>query len=90
MDSVLQSPERRSTSVDAPFYNGEASVAELRRCLAEVLPRASAQHEIILVNDGSRDRSWDVISKLRTADTVQDSTEDRDVTNEQLISASRK
>jgi undecaprenyl-phosphate 4-deoxy-4-formamido-L-arabinose transferase len=32
--------------------------------LAEVLPRVSAQHEVILVNDGSRDRSWEVISEL--------------------------
>jgi undecaprenyl-phosphate 4-deoxy-4-formamido-L-arabinose transferase len=28
------------------------------------LPRVAAQHEIILVNDGSRDRSWEIISEL--------------------------
>jgi undecaprenyl-phosphate 4-deoxy-4-formamido-L-arabinose transferase len=32
--------------------------------LAEVLPRISAEHEVILVNDGSRDRSWETISEL--------------------------
>jgi undecaprenyl-phosphate 4-deoxy-4-formamido-L-arabinose transferase len=32
--------------------------------LEEVLPQISAQHEIILVNDGSRDRSWEKIAKL--------------------------
>jgi len=61
---MVQSHERRSISVVTPVYNGEASVGELCRRLAEVLPRISAQHEIILVNDGSRDRSWQMISEL--------------------------
>jgi glycosyltransferase involved in cell wall biosynthesis len=61
---MVQSHERRSISVVTAVYNGEASVGELCRRLAEVLPRISAQHEIILVNDGSRDRSWEMISEL--------------------------
>jgi undecaprenyl-phosphate 4-deoxy-4-formamido-L-arabinose transferase len=64
MDSALQVPERRSISVVTPVYNGEASLPELCRRLTELLPRISAQHEVILVNDGSRDRSWEVISEL--------------------------
>jgi glycosyltransferase involved in cell wall biosynthesis len=64
MNSALQFPERRSISVVTPVYNGEASVAELCRRLEEVLPRVATQYEIILVNDGSRDRSWEVISEL--------------------------
>src|SRR6266699_2467346 len=64
MDLPSQSPERRSISVVTPVYNGEASVAELCRRLGEVLPHVATQHEIILVNDGSRDRSWEVISEL--------------------------
>jgi glycosyltransferase involved in cell wall biosynthesis len=64
MDSALQFPERGSISVVTPVYNGEASVAELCRRLEEVLPRVATQYEIILVNDGSRDRSWEVISEL--------------------------
>jgi undecaprenyl-phosphate 4-deoxy-4-formamido-L-arabinose transferase len=61
---MVQPHERRSISVVTPVYNGEASVGELCRRLAEVLPKISAQHEIILVNDGSPDRSWEVISEL--------------------------
>ena len=61
---MVQSHERCSISVVTPVYNGEASVGELCRRLAEVLPRISAQHEVILVNDGSRDRSWETISEL--------------------------
>jgi len=64
MDLSARSPEQRSLSVVTPVYNGEASVAELCRRLSEVLPRVATQHEIILVNDGSRDRSWEVISEL--------------------------
>ena len=64
MDLPAQSLERRSLSVVTAVYNGEASLAELCRRLGEVLPRVATQHEIILVNDGSRDRSWEVISEL--------------------------
>jgi glycosyltransferase involved in cell wall biosynthesis len=64
MDLPAQSPEVRSLSVVMPVYNGEASLAELCRRLGEVLPRVAMQHEIILVNDGSRDRSWEIISEL--------------------------
>jgi glycosyltransferase involved in cell wall biosynthesis len=64
MDLRAQSLERRSLSVVTPVYNGEASVAELCRRLGEVLPRVATQYEIILVNDGSRDRSWEIISEL--------------------------
>src|SRR5438094_102171 len=64
MEFPLQVPERRSISVVTPVYNGEGSVAELCQRLGDVLPRIAVQHEIILVNDGSRDRSWGVISEL--------------------------
>src|SRR5262249_48797138 len=64
LPDMVQSHEWPSISVVTPVYNGEASIGELCRRLAEVLPRISAQHEVILVNDGSRDRSWEVISEL--------------------------
>jgi undecaprenyl-phosphate 4-deoxy-4-formamido-L-arabinose transferase len=64
MDLPAQSLEGRSLSVVTPVYNGDASVAELCRRLGEVLPHIAMQHEIILVNDGSRDRSWEIISEL--------------------------
>jgi undecaprenyl-phosphate 4-deoxy-4-formamido-L-arabinose transferase len=64
MAAASQSLEGRSLSVVTAVYNGEASLAELCRRLGEVLPRVAAQHEIILVNDGSRDRSWEIISEL--------------------------
>ena len=64
MNSSLQVAARHSISVVTPVYNGEASIAELCRRLSEVLPRIATEYEIILVNDGSRDRSWEIISEL--------------------------
>jgi len=60
----MQIPVRHSVSIVTPVYNGEASIAELCRQLSEVLPRIATEYEIILVNDGSRDRSWEIISEL--------------------------
>ena len=60
----MQVPMRHSISVVTPVYNGEASIAELCQRLGEVLPRVATQYEIILVNDDSRDRSWERISQL--------------------------
>lgn len=57
-------PGRHSISVVTPVYNGEASIAELCRRLGELLPQIATDYEIILVNDGSRDRSWAIISEL--------------------------
>src|SRR5437762_3603198 len=67
---MVQSHEQRSISVVTPVYNGEASVGELCRRLLEVLPPIAAQYEIILVNDGSRDRSWETISELSARSPV--------------------
>ena len=64
MNSSFQVAARHSISVVTPVYNGEASIAELCRRLSEVLPRIATEYEIILVNDGSRDRSWETISEL--------------------------
>src|SRR6266478_7957077 len=64
MNSSFQVAVRHSISVVTPVYNGEASIAELCQRLSEVLPRIATEYEIILVNDGSRDRSWEIISEL--------------------------
>src|ERR1700757_4159747 len=64
MNSPLQVTGRPSISVVTPVYNGEASLAELCRRLSEVLPQIATEYEIILVNDGSTDRRWEIISGL--------------------------
>lgn len=51
-------------SIVVPVYNGEALIEPLVVQLNQTLPAFAQQYEIILVNDGSPDRSWPVIQDL--------------------------
>ncbi|MDR0694220.1 MAG: glycosyltransferase family 2 protein [Prevotellaceae bacterium] len=51
-------------SVVIPLYNEEASLPELVEWIARVMRDNLYSFEIILVDDGSRDRSWNVIKTL--------------------------
>lgn len=55
---------KRSISIVVPAYNSEGSLEELVRRLAQILPEVSTEWELILVNDGSRDHTWEVICRL--------------------------
>ena len=55
-------------SVVIPVYNEDESLATLHRELRAVAAAQSYDMEIIFVDDGSTDRSWDVISQLASAD----------------------
>ncbi len=54
----------RSCSVIVPVFNGAESIAPLVECLHKVLPDMASKYEVILVNDGSPDQSWDRIVQL--------------------------
>ncbi|MBI2757246.1 MAG: glycosyltransferase family 2 protein [Chloroflexi bacterium] len=51
-------------SVVVPVYRGEDTIELLIERLAKVLPTISESYEVILVNDGSPDKSWTVIEGL--------------------------
>ncbi|MGA2739158.1 MAG: glycosyltransferase family 2 protein [Bryobacteraceae bacterium] len=51
-------------SIVIPVYNAEASLPLLAARIEEVLTPRYEALELLLVNDGSRDRSWDVITPL--------------------------
>lgn len=51
-------------SVVIPVYNSAATLPELVARLGPVLQSTESAHELILVNDGGRDRSWTVIEEL--------------------------
>ena len=53
-----------SVSVIVPVYNSQATLAELTARTEAVLTPLVQRLEIILVNDGSRDASWQIITKL--------------------------
>ncbi|MGA3018754.1 MAG: glycosyltransferase family 2 protein [Bryobacteraceae bacterium] len=54
----------RSLSVVVPVYNSEASLPLLLQRLEPVLASLGIPYEVILVNDGSRDQSWEKIREL--------------------------
>jgi undecaprenyl-phosphate 4-deoxy-4-formamido-L-arabinose transferase len=54
-----------SLSIVVPVFNSEDSLGKLFERLKIILPSLTPNYEVILVNDGSRDRSWEVISSLR-------------------------
>ncbi|SPE31684.1 Glycosyl transferase [Acidobacteriia bacterium SbA2] len=59
-------------SVLVPVFNSELSLADLVARLHPVLRQTGEKFEAVLVNDGSRDRSWDVIGRLsRSHDWVR-------------------
>jgi dolichol-phosphate mannosyltransferase len=56
-------------SIVVPCYNEEACLPELHRRLSAAAQAAVGDaHEIVLVNDGSRDASWRVMQTLAAAD----------------------
>jgi polyisoprenyl-phosphate glycosyltransferase len=55
-------------SVAVPVFNEREALPELYRRLKAVLTQIGVSHEIVLVNDGSTDGSWDVILSLAWAD----------------------
>ena len=55
-------------SVVIPVYNEEASLTPLWAELREVLERLGLAFEVVFVDDGSRDRSAEIIRSFREAD----------------------
>jgi glycosyltransferase involved in cell wall biosynthesis len=53
-----------AVSVVVPVYNGAAALPELVARLRAVLAGRAPDAEIVLVNDGSRDASWQAIAEL--------------------------
>jgi glycosyltransferase involved in cell wall biosynthesis len=62
MEVKLQSI--KSLSVIIPVYNSAATLAVLLKRLTEVLEKLNLPYEMILVNDGSRDGSWEQLKQL--------------------------
>ncbi len=52
-------------SVIVPLYNEAESLSELFAWIRRVMEEHKFTYEVIFINDGSTDRSWDVIQDLR-------------------------
>ncbi len=54
-------------SIVVPLYNEEESLPELFAWIKRVMAEHAFRFEVIFVNDGSTDRSWEVIKSLRAS-----------------------
>ena len=52
-------------SVVIPLYNEAESLPELMAWIHRVMEDNSYSYEVIMIDDGSDDGSWDVITSLR-------------------------
>jgi undecaprenyl-phosphate 4-deoxy-4-formamido-L-arabinose transferase len=55
--------------VVVPVYNGDQTIADLVRELAGILEQTNMDCEILLVNDGSEDQSWQEIERIAREET---------------------
>ncbi|MEW5958648.1 MAG: glycosyltransferase family 2 protein [Chloroflexota bacterium] len=55
-------------SIVAPCYNEEGNLLELRRRVTEVMDQTGESWELVLINDGSKDRTPELMRELHAAD----------------------
>ena len=53
-----------SLSAVLPAYNEEKVIREVVHSLAAILPTVAQRHEIIVVNDGSTDRTAEILGEI--------------------------
>lgn len=59
-----------SCSVIIPVYNSQDTLRELTQRLSSALGPICSVYEILLINDGSRDNSWQIIQELAATSPV--------------------
>lgn len=64
----MNDPARPALSVVAPCYNEEGVLPEFVRRVGAVLDQAGGTSEIVLVDDGSHDRTWELMTAAAAAD----------------------
>ncbi len=60
--------EKVSLSIVIPVYNEEESLPRFHQELSQVLDKLEEKSEIIYINDGSRDRSQEILTKIKEED----------------------
>lgn len=57
-------------SVIVPVFNEEESLPELTQWIHRVMQEHGFSYEVLLINDGSTDRSWEVIQQLSASNSA--------------------
>lgn len=57
-------------SVVIPLYNEEESLPELLSWIERVMQANQFTYEVIMIDDGSKDNSWEVVQQLRTTNSA--------------------
>lgn len=61
----MQKLNNMLVSIVIPLFNEEESLPELINWIDKVCKKAKLNYEVLLVDDGSRDKSWKVIQELK-------------------------
>lgn len=56
-------------SIVVPLYNEEESLPELHQWIVRVMHANNFSYEVVFVDDGSTDTSWEVVEKIKLADS---------------------
>jgi polyisoprenyl-phosphate glycosyltransferase len=62
---IVESSALPKVSIVVPVYRSEASLPSLVQGLFDTAARTGRQYELVLVDDCSPDRSWDVLQRLK-------------------------
>lgn len=60
--------EPKSLSIVVPCYNEEEVLPELRRRLTQVIGGLGIPYELVMVDDGSKDKTWAMLQQYRQED----------------------
>jgi len=69
-ENMKNDPEHPRVSIVVPFYNEEGNVEEMHRRLKAVLEQTGRTYEIIYVDDGSRDRTYELLRAIYERDAA--------------------
>ncbi|HEY0299338.1 MAG TPA: glycosyltransferase, partial [Arachidicoccus sp.] len=61
---MMHNPDILNISVVVPLFNEDESLPELSEWIMRVMKENNFTYEVIMVDDGSTDNSWDVIQDI--------------------------
>lgn len=60
--------DHKQISIVVPLYNEDESLPELHKWIVSVMNKNSFTYEIVFVDDGSKDKSWQIVEELKALD----------------------